>query len=241
MTWFSKRIRTDTATGMLCAMEDAARFNRWMAEAILPFVGDEVLEIGAGIGNLTRLLCSERRRYVVTDVDREYLIHVASLLQHRTNVETAVCDVSKASDFQPFREQMDTVICLNVLEHVQDDLAGLRNIYSTLKESGRAIILVPQGPRAFGSFDEILGHCRRYTRTELETKVSTAGFTIECVFSFNRATYPGWLLNSKLLRRRSLSRVQLALFDHLVPVLRQVDPFLPWPATSLIAVCKRVI
>ncbi|MGH9581910.1 MAG: class I SAM-dependent methyltransferase [Bryobacteraceae bacterium] len=234
-----RNVHIDSAADMLGAMETASRFNHWMADTILPFVGDEVLEIGAGIGNLTRLLCTGRRRYMVTDLDGEYVNRVAALMRSRPNVTTAVCDVSNTRDFEPFREQMDTVVCLNVLEHIEDDMAALRNIYSALKPGGRAILLVPRGPHAFGSFDRILGHFRRYTKAEFETKITAAGFAIERIFPFNRATYPGWLFNAKLLRRRRLSRVQLALFDRMVPVLRQLDPYLPWPATSLIAICTR--
>lgn len=233
-------LHTDPAAAMLYAMENAIRFNRWMADSILPFIGDNVLEIGAGIGNLTRLLCSGRIRYVITDLDREYLNHVSSLLRSYPNVSTAIGDVSIARDFESFHGQMDTVICLNVLEHVKDDISGLRNIHSCLRPGGRAILLVPQGPFAFGSLDRILGHFRRYTKAEFETKLSAAGFSIDCIFPFNRSTYPGWLLNAKLLKRRRLSRFQLALFDRAVPLLRHLDRYLPWPETSLIAVCSRV-
>lgn len=229
----------DSAADMLRAMESAGRFNRWMADTILPFVGGDVLEIGAGIGNLTRLLCDSCYRYIVSDLDREYVNRVASLMQSRSNIATAVCDLSKATDFEAFREQMDTVVCLNVLEHVEDDLAALRNIYSCLKPGGRAILLVPQGPFAYGSFDRILGHFRRYRRHELEAKIGAAGFSMEHTFSFNRVTYPGWLLNAKFLKRQRLSRIQLRLLDRAIPVLRRLDPYLPWPATSLIAIAVR--
>lgn len=229
----------DSGADMLSAMESARRFNRWMADTILPFVGDDVLEAGAGIGNLTRLLCTGRRRYVVTDIDSEYVNRVADRMHGCPNVAAAVCDISHPPDWEIFREQMDTVVCLNVLEHVEDDLAGLRNIYSCLIPGGRAVLLVPQGPFAFGSFDRMLGHFRRYTKEEFETKIAAAGFSLEHIFPFNRATYPGWLLNAKLLKRRRLSRVQLACFDRAIPVLRRLDRYLPWPATSLIAICRR--
>lgn len=227
------------AGAMLHAMEDARRFNRWMADVVSPFIGDHVLEIGAGIGNLTRLLSPEAREYIVTDVDPDYLIHLNGLIRDRGNVSSAACDLAKPEDFQQFRGRMDTVVCLNVLEHVEDDRAGLRNIYSALGPRGRAVILVPQGEAAFGTFDEVLGHFRRYSRLELTGKMAEAGFRVDRLIEFNRAAYPGWLLNGKLLRRRTLSRFQLALFDGFVPLLRRIDRFLPWPPTSLIAVGVR--
>jgi SAM-dependent methyltransferase len=229
----------DTATDMLCAMEHASRFNRWMADTILPFVRGDVLEIGAGIGNLTRLLYPHSSSYILTDLNPEHISRAMRLLAEHSKLSSAICDVTRSADFEPFREKMDTVICLNVLEHVANDLDGLRNIYLALRPGGRAIILVPQGPGAFGSFDRILGHFRRYTKQELTNKILTAGFVLEHLFAFNRATYPGWLLNSKLLKRKRLSRIQLAMFDRMVPILRHVDAYLPWPATSLIAICRR--
>jgi glycosyltransferase involved in cell wall biosynthesis len=232
-------IHTDPAVSMLCAMERAVRFNRWMAHTIAPYIHGDVLEIGAGIGNLTRLLCRYSHRYTVTDVDAEHLEHVTRMLSGQQNLSTAVCDVSNRSDFESFAKSMDTVICLNVLEHVADDVAGLQNIHSSLKPGGRAIILVPQNPSAFGSLDGILGHLRRYTKAELEDKIIRSGFFVEKIFTFNRSTYPGWLLNAKLLRRRHISRIQLALFDSMVPILRRIDSAWPWPATSLIAICGR--
>ncbi len=225
---------------MLRAMEDASRFNRWMADTISPFLGDDVLEIGAGIGNLTKLLCPGRKRYVVSDIDRGYLGHLRSQLRSLPNVTTALCDLRNGADFEPFLASMDTLICLNVLEHIEDDRTGLRNIHASLKPGGRAVVLVPQGAAAFGTIDEVLGHCRRYSRAELEQKMKAAGFHIERMLKFNRVTYPGWILNGRILRRRTLSRVQLHSFDLLVPLWKRIDPFLPWPPTSLIAVGRKV-
>jgi SAM-dependent methyltransferase len=221
---------------MLRAMEDARQFNQWMADTISPFLGDDVLEIGAGIGNLSKLLCPGRRRYVVSDIDTRYLGHLRSQLRSVPNVTTAVCDLRKSRDFEPFLESMDTLICLNVLEHIEDDRSGLRNIHASLRPGGRAIVLVPQSAAAFGTMDEVLGHYRRYSRPELEQKIEAAGFRIERMIEFNRVTYPGWILNGRILRRRTLSRLQLRTFDLLVPLWRRIDRFLPWPPTSLVAV-----
>lgn len=238
-TALTRDIYADRAASMLRAMEDARHFNRWMADAVSPFLGEHVLEIGAGIGNLTRLLSPRTREYIVTDVDPEYMMHLNGLMGYRRNMRTALCDLAKAEDFQPFRGRMETVVCLNVLEHIEDDMTGLRNIHSALAPGGRAIVLVPQGASAFGTFDEVLGHFRRYSQAELSRKMDAAGFRVDRIIEFNRATYPGWLLNGRILRRRTLSRFQLALFDQFVPLLRRLDRFFPWPPTSLIAVGVR--
>lgn len=220
-------------------MARAHRFNRWMADIIEPFVGAEVLEIGAGIGNLTEFLCPGRQRYVATDVNGEHLDFLRARLKQSSNLATTICEASDHRDFVAFRKSFDTVICLNVLEHIPDDEATLANLLTALKPEGRAIILVPQGATAFGSLDEGLLHQRRYSRSELSGKMSNAGFVLERVVPFNRVTYPAWILNSRILRRKTISDVQLKCFDTLVPVWRRIDQYFPLPPTSLIAIGRR--
>lgn len=224
---------------MLAAMEHAPRFNRWMADTLTPFLGDRVLEIGAGIGNLTRLLCANQAHYVVSDLDDRHLARLKNEMRLKINVSVVSCDLENSIDFHRFHGSMDTAICINVLEHIQDDLQGLRNLHSALVPGGRAIVLVPQGANVYGTMDETLGHYRRYSKATLESRMREAGFRVERVIEFNRITYPGWFLNGRILRRRSVSRVQLWIFDLLVPFWRRVDAFLPWPPTSLIAIGAR--
>jgi glycosyltransferase involved in cell wall biosynthesis len=238
-TWLGNGIYKDEGPDILDALSAANRFNRWMADVIAPELGDRVLELGAGMGNLSRLLSPRRRRYVATDIDGEHLARLRFRLQHRPNLETALCDLTRGEDFEPFQEQMDSVVCLNVLEHVEDDLAGLAHIRSALVPGGRAIVLVPQGQNVFGTLDQALGHFRRYTADELKAKLVQSRFRVERVIEFNRATYPGWFLCGRVLRARTFSRFALSVFDRMVPVWRRVDPHLPWPATSLIAIAVR--
>lgn len=234
--WLFSAAHTDPATDMLVAMSSAKRFNRWMADTIAPWITGDVLELGAGIGNLTVLLSSGTHRYVATDTDYESLYELKSRVPHRKNVALAMCDFSRTDEMARFRHSADTVVCLNVLEHLADDVKGLENIHASLRPGGTAIILVPQGPEVFGTMDEVLQHKRRYTETELRAKILAAGFQIAEVTAFNHVTWPGWYLNGRLLRRRRLSRIQLRLFDLLVPLWRGIDHRLPWPATSLIAI-----
>ncbi len=234
--WFSSDIYKSEGPDILDALADANRFNRWMAETISPYLGKNVLELGAGMGNLTRHLARRKTRYVATDIDSEHLARLQARLQHRPNISTARCDLMCSADFQPFERQMDAVVCLNVLEHVEDDLAGLRNICSALRHQGRAIILVPQGAAVYGTLDEALGHFRRYSKQELAAKMQSTGFRVEEMLEFNRITYPGWYVNGRILKRRTFSRIQLSIFDRLVPLWRRIDSSLPWPPTSLIAI-----
>ena len=229
----------DPGTVMLRQMARAHRFNRWMADTLEPFVQGDVLEIGAGIGNLTEFLCKDRNRYVATDAQEEHLAFLRIRLKQKSNLQIAICEASDPRDFLAWRKDFDTVVCINVLEHIEDDEVTLSNIFSVLRPGGQAIILVPQGAAAFGSLDKVLLHHRRYSEQELTRKMSNTGFQVEIVVPFNRVTYPGWILNSRILRRRTLSDLQLKCFDALVPIWRPIDRFLPFPPTSLIAIGRR--
>jgi len=234
--WFLRDTYLDAGARILDALAQTPRFNRWMAETIRPFVGCSVLELGAGIGNMTRLLSAGRRRYVATDIEVQHLARLSNRFQNRPNLEVQDCDLTQAEDFVPFAGQMDTVICLNVVEHVEQDDVALANIASALQEGGRAVVLVPQGPSIYGTLDEVLGHHRRYSEEDLRRKMGQAGLNLEKMIAFNRAGRPGWYLNGKLLKKRGLGRVQLWVFDRMVWVWRRVDRFLPWDPVSLIAV-----
>jgi SAM-dependent methyltransferase len=221
---------------ILDVLSATRRFNTWMAHTILPYVGEQVLELGAGIGNMTRHLAPKRKRYVATDLDEEQLSRLRNRFQHRQNLSVCRCDLTNSADFSPFAGQMDSVVCLNVLEHIEDDLLGLRNIHSALKPGGRAIILVPHGQEVFGSLDKVLGHFRRYTHAELQEKMETVGFHVDRILEFNRISRPGWYVTGRILKKTSLSRFQLNIFDRMVWLWRRIDRHLPWPPTSIIAV-----
>jgi SAM-dependent methyltransferase len=229
----------DPGADILDRLAAAHRFNAWMAETVAPFAGRRVLEIGAGIGNLTRRLAPGRELYIASDIEGEHLSRLAARLSHRPNVRTARVDLTRADDFAPLRGLVDTVVCLNVVEHVEDDRLALRNLFDVLAPGGRAIILVPEGQRLYGELDRVLGHWRRYSQAELRQKMEQAGFEIEHLFGFNRVTRPGWWWNGRVLRRRTFSRLQLGIFDRLVWLWKRIDPWLPWRGVSLIAVGRK--
>jgi glycosyltransferase involved in cell wall biosynthesis len=236
---FTKDIYKDEGAETLHALSGAPRFNRWMADTIRPYVGERVLEIGAGIGNLTRALIPRRKRYVATDIDPEHLARLATRFQHRPNLLIRYCDLSQPGDFTELAASMDSVVCLNVLEHVEDDMQGLRNIFSVLKPGGRAIILVPHGQEIFGTLDKALGHFRRYSHAELKEKMEKAGFHVERILDFNRISRPPWYVSGRILKRTTLGSGQMKLFDRFVWLWRSIDAYLPWPPTSIIAIAVR--
>jgi glycosyltransferase involved in cell wall biosynthesis len=234
--YFTRDIYRDPGAHILDSLAGTKRFNRWMADTIRPWIGSRVLEIGAGIGNMTQQLAGGRKCYIATDIDDEHLARQRVRFRGRPRMQFRKCDLTRNEDFADLQGQFDTVVCLNVVEHVEDDLTALRNIRSALVPGGRAIILVPQDQAIYGTLDEVLGHFRRYSDVQLRARMEEAGFTVERILYFNRVTRPGWWFNGRVMRRRSFGRLQLRLFDWLVPLSRRIDGMLPWPAVSVIAI-----
>jgi glycosyltransferase involved in cell wall biosynthesis len=237
--WISDRVYADDAYGsqILGRLARAPRFNAWMADMIRPFCGRRILEIGSGTGNLTRRLVP-RDAYVASDVNPLYLQTLHHLTLDRPYLDVTLTDVTRPDSFPELPGGFDTVVCLNVLEHVEDDRAALENIRRVLAADGRAIVLVPQGPGLFGTLDEVLGHRRRYTEATLRRLALDAGFEVEELVPFNRVGTPAWWLNGKVLRRRYFGLVQVSALNLLTPLFRLVDRVLPFPALSLVAVLR---
>ena len=225
-------------SNILVSLAEVPHFNRWMADALRPHLGARVLELGAGIGNMTRNLCP-RDRYTATDINPHYLDYLRRTFQPRPYVDVAKVDVTSAEDFAGLQGRYDTVVCLNVLEHVKEEAQALDNMRGALSKGGKLVLLVPQGPGVYGTLDEVLGHERRYTRTTLEKALKDRGFEIETLFDFNRTTTPGWWFNGRILRRKHFGKLQLKGMNLSVWLLRRVDPWLPWHGASLIAIARK--
>jgi glycosyltransferase involved in cell wall biosynthesis len=224
---------------VLFSFSKTPRFNRWMADTIRPWVGNDVLEIGAGMGNLTQQILP-RHSYTVADIDSLHLDYLKNRFTGNKRVTVKQANLESEEDFHSMLGQFDTVVCLNVIEHVEKDSLALKNIFSSLRSGGRACLLVPRGQWLFGSLDTGLGHVRRYAEDEFRQKVEEAGFEIEKIFTFNRISVPAWFVSGKIFKRKSFSRFSLKLFDISIWFWRWADRFLPWKGISVIAIVRKV-
>lgn len=215
----------------------APRYNRWMFERLRPWVGDRVLEIGSGIGNLSAFLV-DRSRVVLSDTDPRYLDRLRQRFAGNPNVMVVELRLPEFND-QVAAERLDTVICLNVLEHVRDDMLSLATVYRLLQPGGRLVLLVPALPALFGTLDRALGHFRRYTPAELRHIFTATGFHTRHMEYFNLAGVPGWWFTGRVLKRDLIPAGPLRLYDALVPLFR-LERVLPWRiGQSLIAIAER--
>jgi len=233
----SDRIYVDDEHGseILARLNRAPRFTKWMADTIRPYVGERVLEIGAGIGNLTTSLVP-RSVYWASDINPQYLDRLEKLKLSRPYLQVGYTDASSGETFP--KGEFDTVICLNVVEHLEDDVKALQNIRASLEKNGHAIVLVPSGPGLYGTLDKVLGHYRRYTRDQLVEACARAGFRVEKVLKFNRIGSPGWWWNGKVLKSTTFGFWQIKLLNSLVSFVRPIDRFLPLPHLSWIVILR---
>ncbi len=229
----------DEGLETLQSMRWARRYNTWIISRIAPHIGDRVLEAGAGIGNLTAHLLN-RELIVAADNNDVYLERLAAGFINNPNVHSTALDLENGDELRALRvHRLDTVICVNVIEHLKDDIAVLKGFYELLEPGGRAIILAPNGQWLYGSIDKSIDHYRRYDRSELKSKMEDVGFVVEEIFGLNRVAPPFWFLNGRVLRRTSVPNTQVRFFDHLVPLVKLVDRILPLPPLSIIAIGRK--
>jgi len=214
------------------------RYNKWIWDRVQPYVGQRVLEVGAGSGTMTRFLYG-RELIVATDKETPYVDRLRNAFRRRPGIIVERCDLDSDGALDLSRYQFDTVTCINVLEHTDDDVAALRRANQLLVDGGRVIVFVPAGKHLYGSLDKGVGHQRRYEREELVNKLTAAGFVVEEVAFQNRAAKLAWWLNSKLFKRSALPLAQSRIFDRLVPLFRAMEGDRPGSGLSLIAVGRK--
>jgi glycosyltransferase involved in cell wall biosynthesis len=215
-------------------------YNRWLVSRFEHALGRRILEIGAGFGNITRHL-KGRELLVASDLDPVALEHLKGTFREDPSVRVASYrfPLDAAAREEIHALDVDTVVCLNVLEHIEDDRATLVNMREALQSGGRLVLLVPAFARLYGSLDEHLHHFRRYERDELEAKIREAGFALEDLRFVNRPGIFGWWLNGRVLRRRVLPRGQLLAFKLFMPMLKREEQRPPSSGLSLLAIARK--
>jgi glycosyltransferase involved in cell wall biosynthesis len=219
-------------------MKRLRRYNQWIFSQFRPFLGKRVLEIGSGIGNITKFLL-DRELVIATDVEPKYLTFLKETFGKYKKFRVEGFDIS-GSEMERYRSyHIDSVICFNVLEHIEQDEKALKNIFNLLEPGGRLLLLTPSHSWLHGTLDRHLGHYRRYGKKELKNKLETIGFKVVFLRYFNRIGMMGWFLNSKILRRKRLPSFQLRIYNLLVPLFK-LEKFLPLPfGTSLLVVAEK--
>jgi len=223
-------------------MAKAVNYRRWQFDQVASFVKGKLLEVGGGIGNFTPDLAGVAESVISIEPNQFCFGQLTERIKEFRNV-TALNFTSEALlDNLPPGYQADSLVCMNVLEHIQDDRASVQTFARLLRTGGTMAILVPAVPAAFGEIDQRLGHYRRYSRKGLATLVAECGFNVTKVRYFNFVGLWGWWWNARFSKRANQSDAQIRFFDtYLVPVLSRLEKVLPVPiGQSLLAVGTKI-
>ena len=225
--------------GVLNNLTGTPQYLSWLARTLRPHIGDTVLEVGAGIGNIAARLISRRVLYVAGEKDPLHLHALRNRFLRTPNVVVQRVDPEVPEDVAGLENCFDTVLCLNVLEYLDDPGRVIGLLRSTLKAGGSIVILAPHGTGLFGSLDRSLGHKRRFNSADLQHLLEVQGFTVEKMYSFNKMGTPPWWAYSRLTGSKNINKPVLKIFDKTVWIWRRIDRWVPWPGLSLILVARK--
>jgi glycosyltransferase involved in cell wall biosynthesis len=214
--------RDDVGTITLRRMATLGSYNRWLHERFQHYLGSRILEVGSGVGNQTRFFIDDRELVVASDIEPHYVRELAGRFLDRPNLRIASYrfPLSDAAREELRGDGINTIVCMNVLEHIEDDRSTLQDFAAVLPSGGRLVLLVPAMKALYGTLDEHLGHCRRYEPVELRSAVMAAGFAIDTIRFLNRPAVAGWWLSSRVLKRRVIPKGQLRAFRWMMPLLK---------------------
>lgn len=212
-------------------------YNRWIYETFKPYVGKNVMEIGCGIGNMSKLFKLSCERLIGIDVSGMFLDHLR--IDH-PQFELYNYDITSDEVLELRDKNIDTVVCINVLEHVKDDLHAIANVGAILKPGGHFLLFLPALEMLYGSMDSNARHYRRYDKDSLCSKLTSNGFVIKRIFFSNILGIFGWFLNGKVLNRKRFPVLQTLLFDKLVPLIAVLERHIRLPfGMNIIAIAVK--
>jgi SAM-dependent methyltransferase len=219
------------------ALAEAANYRAALLREFATVLKGRAVEVGAGIGQFTSEIATLPAVTEIVPIEPEakFCEQFRQRLPNREIIEGTIDNLPAA--FPP-----DAIVCVNVLEHIEDDLAELRKFQQRLQpQRGHLCLFVPARPEIYAPIDKDFGHFRRYTRPELRKKLTTARFTIRRLDYFNSVGYFAWWLNFCVLKKRTFDVEAVRVFDRIIfPVVNALETRLVRPpfGQSLIAVAQ---
>jgi 2-polyprenyl-3-methyl-5-hydroxy-6-metoxy-1,4-benzoquinol methylase len=232
-TRFTQRSGTDA----LRSLAVGKRVSRWTLAQFEHFLGKRVLEAGFGVGNITRHLL-DRESLVAVDRDEFYVRSLDRKWGHLANLTVMAADLNDEAVFEKLGADFDSVIAINVLEHLAEPVVTVKRFAELLRPGGALLVLVPAHQWLFSDVDRAVGHVSRYGRAELESQLQAEGLEVVKLEQFNRFGVVGWLFN-RLIKSDRIHPWQMRFYNLLVPLAKAVEHVRPLPGLSWIAVARR--
>jgi SAM-dependent methyltransferase len=196
------------------SLTHAPNYNRWIAGLVFPFLGDDPLEVGSGLGDFAELwLAMGTPRITVSELEPEDVTQLCARFGDDERVDVRQLDLGSSLDEAGTHS---AVVLLNVLEHIEDDTGAVAAAARLVRPFGAVIVFSPAHPWAMSKFDRAIGHWRRYTQAELRSVLADAGLEADRVKHVNAPGLLAWALVIKLLHRTPTDTGALRVYDRLV-------------------------
>ncbi len=207
--------------------EEAKNYYAWLTDTFAPYLRGTVIEHGSGSGTLASALLAGGIRPLILSEPNEKL---AEVLIKKFETQEGVSIFRGTLEHYLERvgpNSVDAIVSSNVLEHILDDEGCLATMRALIRPGGHLVIYVPARPELYGNFDRLVGHHRRYRRTELKQKLLTAGFKIERLRYRNLIATLPWLW-IRISGKKDISNGNVRFFDrYIFPIIRRAEDLVP--------------
>jgi len=230
LSWLFRAIfrAVDVGADTLLKMRVMKNNNLWSYNIIKPFLGRKILELGSGIGTISKYLVERQKEVTLTDINERYIEYLEKRFIGNPWIKVVKADVSKIDEILEGKK-FDTVIGINILEHIENDVRTIQRLKNILTIEGKLLLIVPAHKILFGSLDTSLGHYRRYSKKELKDKLEKEGFYIEKLEYMNFLGAIGWFFQFKILKRKRMPKGSIKLFDKLIPLVGLIEKYIKFP------------
>lgn len=228
-------MNTDNGTQTLESMSQAIWYNQWTVKKFDKYLKGKILEVGCGIGNFTRTLIQYGQVFAI-DINKDHIARARETIQDKA--EIGFGDIEKGEFF--FNESFDTIVCVNVLEHIANDDQALKNIFKLLKKSGICILLVPSHQFLYGEVDKSIRHFRRYDKNKLIRELKIQGFKILKSQRLNFLGALGWFVAGRIMKENTVKEGNIKIFNLIAPFFLPLeDLFEPPIGTSILLIVQK--
>jgi len=209
---------------VLNVISAADNFNYWMYQTIAPFCTGKILEVGSGVGNISQYFIQKKEDIVLSDIGSHY----RSVLKEKFSSHSdRVLDLDIVHDdfektYAELLGRFDSIFCLNVVEHIEDDSLAIQNMLKLLKAKGKLTVLVPAHQALYNGFDVTLQHFKRYNKKSVRALMAPHGKLLD-TFYFNAMGIPGWFISGNLFGNKTIPERDMKLYNLFVPIFKLID------------------
>ena len=209
----------------LSVIRGSPRYNAWLYSRIRRHLQGVVLDIGSGLGDIAKQFkehCIEE--VILSDYDPLMLASLGRTTLPLKKYRVLSLDITNSQEVNNHPGGIaDTITCINVLEHIEQDVVALKHMKHFLKKGGKVVIFVPALPKIYGTLDSLVDHHRRYTKKTLRDALQKAGFIIKDGYYMNMFGILTWFLAGRVLKQKKFHKEACHMLDRIVPALKTLE------------------